>query len=288
MFEVGFTELLLIFALALIVLGPEKLPKLAQQVGRWVGRARAMARQFRDQLEEEAHNLETKVNIDPGIDTSLDPKPRTAAAPAPPSPTCRATRRPPNRTGGRVLSAGPPHASLAARGGSRRDRTTPLPKPPASQAELDLTTPRDDDSRPRRERRRRRARDLAEGTLMSHLLELRNRLMKAMLGAADRVHPVRDLRQRAVHADRATAARQTTEGHVADRDQRGVAVHDAFQGGVLRGAVPRDAGRASTRSGRSSRPACTGARSVSPCRCWFPRCCCSTRARCSPTSPCSR
>ena len=70
-----FPELLVIFALALVVLGPEKLPKLAQQVGRWVGRARAMARQFRDQLEEEAHNLETKVNIDPGIDTSLDPKP---------------------------------------------------------------------------------------------------------------------------------------------------------------------------------------------------------------------
>jgi sec-independent protein translocase protein TatB len=75
MFEVGFTELLLIFAIALIVLGPQKLPKLAQQVGRWVGRARAMARQFREQLEEEAHNLETKVNIDPGIDTSMDPKP---------------------------------------------------------------------------------------------------------------------------------------------------------------------------------------------------------------------
>jgi sec-independent protein translocase protein TatB len=81
MFEVGFTELLLIFAIALIVLGPQKLPKLAQQVGRWVGRARAMARQFKDQLEEEAHNLETKVNIDPGIDTSMEP--RTGPAPAP-------------------------------------------------------------------------------------------------------------------------------------------------------------------------------------------------------------
>ena len=85
MFEVGFTELLLIFALALLVLGPQKLPKLAQQVGRWVGRARAMARQFRDQLEEEAHNLETKVNVDPGIDTSLDPKPKSSAPPAAPS-----------------------------------------------------------------------------------------------------------------------------------------------------------------------------------------------------------
>ena len=40
MFEVGFTELLLIFALALIVLGPEKLPRVASQVGRWIGRAR--------------------------------------------------------------------------------------------------------------------------------------------------------------------------------------------------------------------------------------------------------
>jgi Tat protein translocase TatB subunit len=54
MFEVGFSELLLIFALALIVLGPHKLPTLARQVGRWVGRARAMARQFREQLEQEA------------------------------------------------------------------------------------------------------------------------------------------------------------------------------------------------------------------------------------------
>jgi sec-independent protein translocase protein TatB len=86
MFEVGFTELLLIFALALVVLGPEKLPKLAQQVGRWVGRARAMARQFRDQLEEEAHNLETKVSIDPEIDTSLDSKPKAQQAQEPATP----------------------------------------------------------------------------------------------------------------------------------------------------------------------------------------------------------
>src|SRR5215208_1690324 len=87
MFEVGFTELLLIFALALVVLGPEKLPKLAREVGRWVGRARAMARQFRDQLEEEAHNLETKVSIDPDIDTSLEPKPATPATSAAPTAT---------------------------------------------------------------------------------------------------------------------------------------------------------------------------------------------------------
>jgi len=54
MFEVGFSEMVVIFALALVVLGPEKLPRLVAQVGRWAGRARAMARQLRDQLETEA------------------------------------------------------------------------------------------------------------------------------------------------------------------------------------------------------------------------------------------
>ncbi len=64
MFEVGFSEMLLIMALALIVLGPEKLPKLAAQVGRWMGRARNMARQFREQLEEEAILEETRSTRD--------------------------------------------------------------------------------------------------------------------------------------------------------------------------------------------------------------------------------
>ena len=53
MFEVGFTEIILILGLALVVLGPEKLPGLAQKVGRWTGRARSMARQLHAQLEHE-------------------------------------------------------------------------------------------------------------------------------------------------------------------------------------------------------------------------------------------
>jgi sec-independent protein translocase protein TatB len=54
MFEVGFTEIALILAIALLVLGPARLPKLAADLGRWAGRARAMARQLRAQLEQEA------------------------------------------------------------------------------------------------------------------------------------------------------------------------------------------------------------------------------------------
>lgn len=53
MFEVGFTEIILIFGIALLVLGPARLPKLAADLGRWAGRARTMARQLRAQLEQE-------------------------------------------------------------------------------------------------------------------------------------------------------------------------------------------------------------------------------------------
>ncbi|MEJ0005083.1 MAG: Sec-independent protein translocase protein TatB [Steroidobacteraceae bacterium] len=50
-------ELGIIFVVALVVLGPKKLPPLVQQIGRWVGRARHMARQFREQLEQEVNSI---------------------------------------------------------------------------------------------------------------------------------------------------------------------------------------------------------------------------------------
>src|SRR6202011_236895 len=53
MLDVGFSEILLTSAIALIVLGPERLPKVARQVGNWMGRARSMARQLSEQLERE-------------------------------------------------------------------------------------------------------------------------------------------------------------------------------------------------------------------------------------------
>ena len=63
MFGIDFSEILVIFGIALVVLGPEKLPRLARTVGRWVGRARAMARQFREQLEQEADALQHSVDL---------------------------------------------------------------------------------------------------------------------------------------------------------------------------------------------------------------------------------
>ncbi len=53
MLDFGFSEILLTSAIALVVLGPERLPKVARQVGNWMGRARAMARQLSEQLDRE-------------------------------------------------------------------------------------------------------------------------------------------------------------------------------------------------------------------------------------------
>jgi len=52
-FDVGFWELAVIFVLALLVLGPERLPKVAQQLGQWAGKARRMARVLTTQLQDE-------------------------------------------------------------------------------------------------------------------------------------------------------------------------------------------------------------------------------------------
>ena len=53
MFDVGFWELIILFGLGLVILGPERLPKVAMQVGNWVGQARRMARSMTSQLRDE-------------------------------------------------------------------------------------------------------------------------------------------------------------------------------------------------------------------------------------------
>lgn len=55
MFDAGFWELLVIGVLALIVVGPERLPRLARTVGLWVGRARHAFYSVRDEIEREAN-----------------------------------------------------------------------------------------------------------------------------------------------------------------------------------------------------------------------------------------
>ena len=51
MFDIGYSELLVIAVVALIVIGPKDLPRVMRTVGQWVGRARGMARHFRSGVD---------------------------------------------------------------------------------------------------------------------------------------------------------------------------------------------------------------------------------------------
>src|ERR1700694_1762732 len=85
MLDVGFSEILLTSAIALIVLGPERLPKVARQVGHWMGRARAMARQLSEQLEREVtaeELLKTQSKPSPGANGAAPDHAYTIAPPA--------------------------------------------------------------------------------------------------------------------------------------------------------------------------------------------------------------
>lgn len=64
MFDLGFSELLLIAVVALIVLGPERLPKAARFAGLWVRRARAQWYSVKSELERELAAEELKRSLD--------------------------------------------------------------------------------------------------------------------------------------------------------------------------------------------------------------------------------
>ena len=53
MFDVGFWELAIIAVIALLVIGPERLPKAARTAGLWVGRARRMVTDVKADIDRE-------------------------------------------------------------------------------------------------------------------------------------------------------------------------------------------------------------------------------------------
>ncbi len=61
---IGFWELIILFLIGLIVLGPERLPRVANQLGSWLGQARRMTRLMKRQLEEEL-DLNKVLDINP-------------------------------------------------------------------------------------------------------------------------------------------------------------------------------------------------------------------------------
>lgn len=75
MFDVGGSELLLVLVVALVVLGPEKLPEAARMMGKLTGRAKALFNNLRYELEREAYNKELQEKFDAKMrEMGIDPE----------------------------------------------------------------------------------------------------------------------------------------------------------------------------------------------------------------------
>ena len=96
MFDIGWSEMGLILLVALIVIGPKDLPRLARQIGRWSGKARAMAREFQRSLDDMAREAElqdikseinklTRTDLRSEIERTVDPDSSLRRALEPPS-----------------------------------------------------------------------------------------------------------------------------------------------------------------------------------------------------------
>lgn len=69
MFDIGFWELVILFGLGLVVLGPERMPQVAAKMGRWAGQARNMARHLSTQFREELEPIQKSVDeVSKGLD----------------------------------------------------------------------------------------------------------------------------------------------------------------------------------------------------------------------------
>jgi TatA/E family protein of Tat protein translocase len=90
MFGIGMTELIVILAIALVVLGPKKLPEIARSLGRGLAEFRRASSEMRREF----------------LDVTDESRPMTPAAPAPPAegaaapPAVAAAPKPPETTGG--------------------------------------------------------------------------------------------------------------------------------------------------------------------------------------------
>lgn len=64
MFDFGFWEIIMIMVIALIVVGPERLPGLARTVGLWVGKAKRFVTSVKTEIDQELAADELKKALD--------------------------------------------------------------------------------------------------------------------------------------------------------------------------------------------------------------------------------
>jgi sec-independent protein translocase protein TatB len=67
MLDIGWSEMLLVAVIAIVVIGPKDLPRAMRSVGRWVNKARSVAREFQnsvDQMIAESELDEVRKSVD--------------------------------------------------------------------------------------------------------------------------------------------------------------------------------------------------------------------------------
>ena len=64
MFDVGFSEMLMVGLIALLVFGPERLPKVAREAAFWIKKARAMASSVKQEIDREMQLQDMKEALD--------------------------------------------------------------------------------------------------------------------------------------------------------------------------------------------------------------------------------
>lgn len=124
MFDIGWSELLLIGVVALIAIGPKELPGVLRAVGQWTGKIRRMAAEFQGQFQEalrEAEMADLKKQVDDLNEaarsfTNFDPM---AEPPKPAAPTTVAD----------VASGDPPPSAPALPAETPAAEPAPLPAP---------------------------------------------------------------------------------------------------------------------------------------------------------------
>lgn len=60
MFEIGFSELVMVGLVSLLVIGPERLPAVARIAGFWIGKARNIAASVKEEIKQELHAEELR------------------------------------------------------------------------------------------------------------------------------------------------------------------------------------------------------------------------------------
>lgn len=72
MFDIGWTEMVVLGVVALLVLGPKELPGLLKTVGRFVGRFRDMAADFRSQMDDISDEIDARAQLKKLVDANSD------------------------------------------------------------------------------------------------------------------------------------------------------------------------------------------------------------------------